>query len=104
MLRAAALCLALAACAPTTDGGIHARMAFSESEGLRIVDVPDGPSRRAGLRVGDRIVTIDGAPVRTLLMREIVERLRGEAGTDVDVEVVRDGDIHAFRVRRVPYR
>jgi carboxyl-terminal processing protease len=97
--------LALLACGGAESvGGIHARMAFSES-GLRVVDVPEeGPAHEAGLQEGDRIISVGGEPVRTLNMAEVVERLRGPIGSSVRLEIVRDGEIEEIEVRRAAYQ
>jgi len=89
-------------CTPTT-GGIHARMGYSESGGLRVVEVAEGPAERAGLREGDRITAIDGDPVRSMALEEVVERLRGEIGSEVEIEVVRDGELVTLVIVRAPY-
>jgi S1-C subfamily serine protease len=94
--------LASTSCTPTT-GGIHARMGYSESGGLRVVEVPEGPAERAGLREGDRITAIDGDPVRSMALEEVVERLRGEVGSEVEIEVVRDGELVTLVIVRAPY-
>jgi C-terminal processing protease CtpA/Prc len=84
-------------------GGIHARMGWSE-DGLRVVDVPeDGPAAHAGLREGDRVVSIDGAPVTLLTMNEAVDRLRGPTGTRCELEVLRDGEVLTLRIPRMAY-
>ncbi len=94
--------LASTSCTPTA-GGIHARMGYSESGGLRVVEVPEGPAERAGLREGDRITAIDGDPVRSMALEEVVERLRGEVGSEVEIEVVRDGELATLVIVRAPY-
>ena len=72
-------------------------------EALRVVEGPEGPARRAGLREGDRIASIDGDPVRTLVLEEVVERLRGPVGSEVELEIVRDGELVTLVVPRAPY-
>ncbi|MFJ4906640.1 S41 family peptidase [Streptomyces sp. NPDC093249] len=51
----------------------------------------DGPAERAGLRTGDRIVSVDGRPVDGLSVSEVVSLLRGEgvAGSPVVLRVER---------------
>ncbi|MFE3073243.1 S41 family peptidase [Streptomyces sp. NPDC059247] len=51
----------------------------------------DGPAERAGLRAGDRIVSVDGRPVDGLSVSEVVSLLRGEgvAGSPVVLRVER---------------
>lgn len=96
------LSLLVAACAGTT-GGIHARMAYSEDGGLRVIDVPEGPAFAAGLAPGDVIFAIDEEPLAGLTMREIVEKLRGPVGSRVKLDVVRDGERREIEVERSEY-
>ena len=85
-------------------GGIHARMAYSEEGGVRVVDVPPAsPAERGGLRSGDRIATIEGESVTSLSYQEVVERLRGRSGTVVEIEVSRDGELVPLVIEREPY-
>ena len=102
------LCISSYAClggSNQTAGGIHARLAYSEGGGLRVVDVPEGgAAARSGLRDGDKIIGIDGAPVRNLDYVEVLERLSGPAGSQVRLEVVRDGRAQTHTVTRQPYR
>lgn len=86
MLAAA---LASLGCSEGWRGGIHAQMAWSSERGLRVVGVPDGPARTAGLREDDRIIAIEGVPVAGRPIAEVVSELRGEVGTRVHLTVVR---------------
>ena len=105
MAAAAATLIASAiACMPPPQGGIHARMRWSETGGLVVLDVPPGPSEQAGLKTGDRILAIDGVPTRTLAMREAVNRLRGPVGSTVELKVLRQHETpHRVTVSRAPY-
>ncbi|MFW6120904.1 MAG: S41 family peptidase [Petrotogales bacterium] len=74
-------------------GGIGAVVTYnSQYECLEVVSPMEGsPARRAGLKVGDLIVTIDGQDVAETGYYESVDLLRGEPGTEVTVEVLREG-------------
>jgi carboxyl-terminal processing protease len=53
-------------------------------KGVRIVSVLDGtPAAEAGITEGERIVSVDGTDVSDKPINVIVERVKGEAGTDV---------------------
>lgn len=53
-----------------------------------------GPSEKLGIRSGDRIVTIDGDTVAGVgfTSQDVIENLRGERGTKVDVGIFRRGE------------
>ena len=82
-------------------------MAYSNHGGLRVVELGEAPGARRTdhpLQVEDRILAINGSPVRDHTMREVVEALRGEVGTYVELRISRGDDRLTVRVERRPYR
>ncbi|MDP2423923.1 MAG: S41 family peptidase [Bacteroidales bacterium] len=72
--------------------GIQFRM---ERDSCTVIQtIVGGPSEKAGIKAGDRIVTINDSPVAGLMIndREIVKKLKGEKGSKVIVGVFRRGN------------
>lgn len=51
----------------------------------------DAPARAAGLRDGDRIRSVDGVATRGMALSAVVERIRGEPGSPVMLDIERPG-------------
>ena len=51
-----------------------------------------GPADQAGVLPNDRIVAVDDQPIVGMNRVEIADRLRGETGTDVRLQIVRRGE------------
>jgi carboxyl-terminal processing protease len=83
-------------------GGIGVTLETENSD-YTISTVSDqSPAARAGLRVGDRIVAINGSPVAGRRASEIVHELRGPIGTIVGVTIARPevAGTREFRIER----
>ncbi|MEU0370541.1 S41 family peptidase [Streptomyces sp. NPDC006283] len=61
---------------------------------------PGSPAARAGIRAGDRLLTIDGQKVDGRPVTEVVTLLRGSSGTGVTLGLERDGRRWAETVTR----
>ncbi len=73
--------------------GIGAELVVGDDEKLQIGRLyPKGPAADAGLLKYDRIVRINRQPVEHLPAEMAAERLRGNPGTLVELEIVRVGD------------
>jgi C-terminal processing protease CtpA/Prc len=71
---------------------------------VRVVTVPDeSPAAKAGLRVDDFILAIDGHPVAGLSGGHIHDLLTGEVGSNVVLRIDRAGSVSELRVTRAPY-
>ncbi len=73
--------------------GIGSVIRMSRRERRAVVSEPyEGtPSWTAGMRAGDVILSVDGVDTEGLSLEEVTSRLRGEAGTKVEVKVRRLG-------------
>ena len=82
--------------------GIGARVSTDEESGnVRIVSVLNGtPAQDAGLRSGDIFRVVDGIDVNTLNQSELVLKVRGLAGTTVNLTMQRGEDLIDFVVKR----
>jgi carboxyl-terminal processing protease len=56
-----------------------------------IVAFKGGPARKAGAKPGDLIVEVDGVNTKGMTLPQVVERLRGEEGTNVSMTVRQPG-------------
>ncbi len=74
---------------------------FSDTVNVLYV-VPDGPSDKAGLQVGDKILKVDNQPIisKTLGSAAIKNLIRGEGGTKVKLTVLRNNTLQYFYVTR----
>ncbi|GAA0581765.1 S41 family peptidase [Craurococcus roseus] len=62
---------------------------------------PDGPAAAAGLRVGDRVVAVDGVPVSGRDLGFAATLLEGPAETEVEIRIERAGRRRAVLLRRI---
>lgn len=62
--------------------------------------LPDNPARKAGILAGDILYKVNGEEIYALDVEEISKRVRGEAGTEVTVTIVRDGEEKSFTMKR----
>jgi carboxyl-terminal processing protease len=89
---------------PEKISGIGVMIAADEASGNVHVTyvVPGTPAERAGLRVGDVLLTIDGTAIKGMSVDNASRLLRGRAGTLVAVDVQRQGEPQAmaFSIKR----
>jgi carboxyl-terminal processing protease len=71
-------------------GGIGVEVEFRDDSVVVIAPIEGSPAEQAGVRSGDRIVAIDGVPVRGKPSQALVRIMRGKPGTDVVVTIRRE--------------
>ncbi len=80
--------------------GIGIEMGLRDGYVRVLRTLPDNPARKAGLLAGDIIYKVDGEEVYTLSSEQISQKVRGEAGSEVTVTVIRDGEEKSFTMKR----
>ena len=83
-----------AAQAPANDDGVSVGLAVTIENGqLKVISPQDGsPAARAGIRPGDVIFAIDKEPVYDLTLGEAEQKLRGPAGSEVELTLRRGAE------------
>ncbi|MBQ3474413.1 S41 family peptidase [Candidatus Saccharibacteria bacterium] len=80
--------------------GIGVEMGLRDGYVRVLRTLPDNPAKKAGILAGDIIYKVDGEEVYSLSTDEIAKKVRGEAGTEVTITVVRDGKEHEYTMKR----
>jgi len=70
-------------------GGIGVELGLVDDYFTVISPIDGTPASRAGLASGDRIIALDGDPLRGAKLSDVIDRLRGEPGSEVTLTVVR---------------
>ena len=85
-----------------TFGGLGIEVGVEEGFVKVISPIDDTPAYRAGIKSGDFIIKVDDTSLRGLSLTEAVKRMRGEAGTEAVLTIMRRGEAKelVFNVKR----
>jgi carboxyl-terminal processing protease len=72
--------------------GVGLEVHLADDVAQVVAAIEGTPAAKAGLRSGDIIVGIDDTPIDETNYDEVINRLRGKAGTDVTVAIQRDSE------------
>lgn len=73
--------------------GIGVTMYELDNSTFIIADVlKDSPALKAGVQAGDRILEVDGEAVNMMNIDQVVEKVRGESGSSVELTLLRDDE------------
>jgi carboxyl-terminal processing protease len=71
--------------------GLGLELTVRDDQLTVISPMADSPGERAGIRPGDRVLSIDGVPAHDLTLAEATRRMKGAVGTKVLLEIMREG-------------
>ncbi len=72
-------------------GGLGIEVGMDDGFLKVIAPIDDTPAARAGIQAGDVIIRLDDTPVKGLSLGNAVKKMRGKAGTDIHITIVREG-------------
>lgn len=78
--------------------GIGARITVRDRRPTIMQAMPGSPAQKAGLKAGDAILKVNGEPVGTMSLQQLVNKVRGPAGTSVHLEVQRQGHAQPLEI------
>jgi carboxyl-terminal processing protease len=79
--------------------GIGAEIGIKGGQLTVVSPLTDSPAEKAGLRAGDKILSIDKDSTFGMDVNTAVGKIRGKAGTEVVLVITRDGAGKAFEVK-----
>ncbi|MFQ5454977.1 MAG: S41 family peptidase [Nitrospirota bacterium] len=73
-------------------GGVGIQIGIKDKKLMVIAPIEDTPAKRAGMKAGDYIIKVDGEQTKDMSLMDVVQKIRGEKGTDVVLTVIREGE------------
>ena len=82
--------------------GIGIYMVADETSGRVVVyyPIPESPAEKAGIKAGDKIISVDGTEYTSSDFSTIADYIKGEEGTKVNLVVERDEERLTFEITR----
>ena len=81
-------------------GGIGAEIGLRDDRPTIIRPLKDSPALKAGVQAGDKIVAVNEENVTAWTVDQVVQRIRGEVGTRVNLSLSRGGEIKQVSITR----
>ena len=80
--------------------GIGVQLEEENGEVVVAAPIEGSPAERAGIEAGDVLVAVDGESVRGEDVTQVVEKVKGPEGTQVELTVTRGGEERVFDLER----
>lgn len=71
--------------------GIGAELTVRDGFIVIVAPIKGSPASRAGLLPGDMILAVDGEEIKGQTLQQVVQRIRGQKGTEVKLTIQREG-------------
>ncbi len=71
--------------------GIGAEMGLRNGQPVILAPIEGSPAEQAGLKSGDAVLRVNGEDVSHLGLQELINRVRGDAGTSVTLTILHQG-------------
>lgn len=82
-------------------GGLGIEVTMENGLVKVVSPIDDTPAARAGMQSGDLIVELDGKQVMGMTLTECIDKMRGKAGTDITLTIVRKGQKEPLKIKLV---
>jgi len=78
--------------------GVGIRFQLLKDTLIVVGTVPGGPSEKIGIRAGDKIIKVEGISIANVKLKnsQVREKLMGELGSKVKVEILRKGELNSL--------
>ncbi|RVU29208.1 S41 family peptidase [Neptunomonas marina] len=73
-------------------GGVGIEITMDDGFIRVIAPIDDTPATKAGIKAGDIVTRIDGDSVKSMSLDESISKMRGKAGSEVVLTILRDGE------------
>lgn len=85
------------------EAGIGFQVALSAGLPTVVGLVPGGPAALQGVRNGDRVLSVDGDTVFDETLPQVAAKLRGEPGSDIEIQIFREQDPRWVRWHKLKF-
>ncbi len=80
-------------------GGVGIEIGMEKGRPIVISPIEGTPAFKAGVRPGDIIIEIDGEDTFQMSLLDVVKKIRGKPGTEVELTLIRKGEAKPIKVR-----
>ncbi len=80
-------------------GGLGIEVTLENGAVKVISPIDDTPAQRAGIKAGDLIIRLDETLVKGLNLKQAVDKMRGDRGSDILLTIIRKGESNPLKIK-----